>query len=44
MYQPYQEIRNNYPRQAELPFDSDRKLMSTGHTIDNKNYLFVKGG
>ncbi|HFU5921166.1 TPA: cation-translocating P-type ATPase [Enterococcus faecium] len=42
--QSYQEIRNNYPRQAELPFDSDRKLMSTGHTIDNKNYLFVKGG
>ncbi|MCH3490442.1 hypothetical protein LC986_20445, partial [Enterococcus faecium] len=42
--QPYQEIRNNYPRQAELPFDSDRKLMSTGHTIDNENYLFVKGG
>ncbi|EOS7718970.1 cation-translocating P-type ATPase [Enterococcus hirae] len=42
--QPYQEIRNNYPRKAELPFDSDRKLMSTAHNIDQGHYLFVKGG
>lgn len=40
--QPYQEIRNNFPRQAELPFDSDRKLMSTGHTIDNKITCLLK--
>ncbi|WP_075491226.1 cation-translocating P-type ATPase [Enterococcus thailandicus] len=42
--QPYQEIRSNFPREAELPFDSDRKLMSTAHTFDNEKYLLVKGG
>lgn len=44
MNQPYREIRQTYPRQAELPFDSDRKLMSTAHEIDNQQFLFVKGG
>ncbi|MGC6768233.1 cation-translocating P-type ATPase [Enterococcus sp. LJL51] len=42
--QPYQEIRENYPRMAELPFDSDRKLMSTLHTIDGELLLMTKGG
>ena len=37
------EIRNSYERLAELPFDSDRKLMSTLHKFDNKNLLFTKG-
>lgn len=37
------DIRNNYKRLAELPFDSDRKLMSTLHKIDDKNVMFTKG-
>ncbi|MCM2979614.1 cation-translocating P-type ATPase [Niallia circulans] len=40
----YEQIRSRYPREAELPFDSDRKLMSTIHTIDNKRFMLVKGG
>lgn len=32
-----------YPRLAELPFDSDRKLMSTVNQIDGKNIVIVKG-
>ncbi|MFD1066436.1 cation-translocating P-type ATPase [Oceanobacillus locisalsi] len=40
----YQELREKYPREAELPFDSDRKLMSTVHHIDGERLLFVKGG
>ena len=31
------------PRLAELPFDSDRKLMSTVNKIDGKNIVIVKG-
>ena len=34
---PYQELREAYPRLAELPFDSDRKLMSTINLIDDEN-------
>ncbi len=34
----------NYPRVAELPFDSDRKLMTTVHKIGEKFYIFTKGG
>ncbi|MBE6053622.1 MAG: cation-translocating P-type ATPase [Clostridium sartagoforme] len=37
------EIRKSYGRLAELPFDSDRKLMSTLHRFDNKNLMFTKG-
>jgi Ca2+-transporting ATPase len=37
------EIRNEHKRLAELPFDSDRKLMSTLHLIDDKNIMFTKG-
>ncbi len=32
-----------FPRIDEFPFDSDRKLMSTLHTIDNKKHLLTKG-
>ena len=35
---------DNYPRVAELPFDSDRKLMTTVHKINDKFYVFTKGG
>lgn len=40
----YKELRTAYPRQAELPFDSDRKLMSTVHEVDGNKLLFTKGG
>lgn len=32
-----------YPRLQEIPFDSDRKLMSTFHTIGGKNVMYTKG-
>lgn len=37
------ELRSEYERLAEIPFDSDRKLMSTLHKIDSKNIMFTKG-
>ncbi|WP_150271332.1 cation-translocating P-type ATPase [Paenibacillus tepidiphilus] len=40
----YKEIRDNFPREAELPFDSDRKLMTTLHTFDGQKALLTKGG
>ena len=39
----YDEIRTKYPRFAEIPFDSNRKLMSTYHDIDGETVLFTKG-
>ena len=36
-------IRNLYPREGEVPFDSDRKMMSTLHRIDGENRMIVKG-
>ncbi|MGG7213637.1 cation-translocating P-type ATPase [Clostridium nigeriense] len=37
------DLRSKYERLQEIPFDSDRKLMSTLHTFDNKNVMFTKG-
>lgn len=37
------ELNEKYPRLAEIPFDSDRKLMSTVNKIDGKNIVIVKG-
>ncbi|WP_404446060.1 calcium-translocating P-type ATPase, PMCA-type [Sutcliffiella horikoshii] len=37
------ETRKSYPRLKEVPFDSDRKLMSTVHTLDSKQVLITKG-
>ena len=37
------EIRKTYARLEEIPFDSDRKLMSTLHHFDDKYLLFTKG-
>ena len=37
------ELNAKYPRKAEIPFDSDRKLMSTINEIDGKLYVIVKG-
>ncbi|WP_411349878.1 cation-translocating P-type ATPase [Paenibacillus sp. WLX2291] len=40
----YGEIRDGFPREAELPFDSDRKLMSTVHILEGQKTLLTKGG
>ena len=37
------KARGEYPRISELPFDSDRKLMSTLHQIDGKTVMVTKG-
>ena len=37
------EHRKTYPRLSEIPFDSDRKLMSTLHKIDGKYIMITKG-
>lgn len=42
--QSYKELRSKYQREAELPFDSDRKMMSTVHTIDGERLMLIKGG
>ncbi|NGZ76365.1 cation-translocating P-type ATPase [Saccharibacillus alkalitolerans] len=39
-----EEVRSAYGREDEIPFDSDRKLMSTVHTIGGRRLLLVKGG
>lgn len=36
-------VRDIYPRLQEIPFDSDRKLMSTSHNINSKEIMFTKG-
>jgi len=36
-------LNASYPRLAEIPFDSDRKLMSTVNEIDGKKLVIVKG-
>ncbi|MCK7555491.1 HAD-IC family P-type ATPase [Chitinophaga sedimenti] len=38
-----QQLLSNYKRVDELPFDSDRKLMSTIHRYDDKFLLITKG-
>lgn len=38
------DLNQTYPRVGELPFDSDRKLMTTIHMIDGKPVAIVKGG
>lgn len=43
-FKSYKELRLEYPRLGELPFDSDRKLMSTIHSIDNQHLMLTKGG
>ena len=38
-----EELNRQYPRLAELPFDSDRKLMTSVNQIDGKIVAIVKG-
>lgn len=40
----YEQLRDRYPRIAELPFDSERKLMSTLHQMDQGVMMLAKGG
>ena len=40
---PKQSLDRRYPRVGELPFDSDRKLMTTVHQMDGKLVVIVKG-
>ncbi len=40
---PKDELNGKYPRLAGIPFDSDRKLMSTVNEIDGKKIVIVKG-
>lgn len=37
------EINNNHKRIYEIPFDSERKLMSTVNEYEKDTYVFVKG-
>ena len=37
------DLNKKYPRLGELPFDSDRKLMTTIHNIDGSLIAIVKG-
>lgn len=37
------EVKKQYPRLAEIPFDSDRKLMSTAHEFEGKTIMITKG-
>ena len=37
------DVREKYPRLSELPFDSDRKRMSTEHRMDGQTVMIVKG-
>lgn len=43
-YRDYEKIRQEFERLVDLPFDSDRKLMSTVHIIDGKKLMLIKGG
>lgn len=40
---PAESMRERYPRLGEIPFDSDRKLMSTVHKIGNNYKMLTKG-
>ena len=43
MGEDYAQVRDEHPRLSEVPFDSDRKLMSTEHFIDGRYVMVVKG-
>jgi Ca2+-transporting ATPase len=42
-FKKYTEVAERFPRVAELPFDSDRKCMTTVHHLDGKFLIITKG-
>ncbi len=40
---PKETLDASYPRLGAIPFDSDRKLMSTIHEVEGKRIVIVKG-
>lgn len=42
-FDDYDTVKKDLPRLSELPFDSDRKLMSTLHHIDGEYVMYTKG-
>ncbi len=42
-YRTEEYVRTEIPRLCELPFDSDRKLMSTKYNLDDKCLVLTKG-
>ena len=40
---PKEDLNRLHPRLAEIPFDSDRKLMTTVNRIGDRNIVIVKG-
>ena len=38
-----EEVRKKYPRESENPFDSDRKMMATKHSLNGVPTMIVKG-
>lgn len=39
----FERIREKYPRVSEIPFDSERKLMSTVHSVNGVLTMITKG-
>ncbi|MBM3706265.1 MAG: cation-translocating P-type ATPase, partial [Actinobacteria bacterium] len=37
------ELTDQFPRIDEIPFDSERKCMTTNHNINGENIAFIKG-
>lgn len=40
----YEYVKDNFPRLGEVPFDSDRKLMSTLHPIEGGKFIMYTKG
>lgn len=38
-----EHVRGKFPRTSEIPFDSDRKLMSTSHVLEDGPVMLTKG-